>query len=125
MPSMDDWLYRTPQAFPGKRLFRLGLGTNYGIDEQGVRAAIDRGVNLFSWTSRGKKGLKSPLRAAISDRRASVAVVGVATIGWFGWGVRRAAEGLLSELGTDHLDVLLLGWLGVGSAWTGATEREL
>src|SRR5262249_33573112 len=32
---------------------------------------------------------------------------------------------LHSELGVDHLDVLLLGWLGLGSALTSATEREL
>jgi len=121
---MNDWLYRTPNAFPGKRLHRLGLAANYGIDEDGVRAAMDRGVNLFLWTLRSK-GLKTPLRAALKERRDKVAVVGFAPVGWFGWGVRRGAEGLLRELGTDYLDVYQLGWLGTGSAWTSATEREL
>jgi aryl-alcohol dehydrogenase-like predicted oxidoreductase len=122
---MNDWVYRTPAAFSGKRIFRLGLATNYGIDEDGIRAAMDRGVNLFLWTSRGKSKLKSPLKAALASRRDEVAVVGYATIGWFGWGVRRGAEGLLKELGVDRLDVLLLGWVGVGAALTGATVREL
>lgn len=122
---MDSWLHATPSAFHGKRLHRLGLATNYGIDEDGVRAAMDRGVNLFLWTSRGKKSLKSPLRDALGQRRDEVAVVGYATIGYFGWSVRRGAEGLLKELGTDRVDVLLLGWLGVGAAWTSATEGEL
>jgi aryl-alcohol dehydrogenase-like predicted oxidoreductase len=121
---MNDWLHTECSAFPGKRLFRLGLAANYGIDEDGVRAAMDRGQNLFYWTSRGK-GMKSPLKDAVKSRRDQVAVVGTTTVGWFGWSVRSAAEGLLKELGVDYLDGFLLGWLGVGAAWTSSTEREL
>ena len=44
---MSDWLYRTPTAFHGKKLHRLGLACSYGIDEDGVRAGMDRGVNFF------------------------------------------------------------------------------
>jgi predicted aldo/keto reductase-like oxidoreductase len=121
---MDEWLYRTPTAFQGKRIHRVGLAANYGIDEDGVRRAMDRGVNFFLHTSRGK-GLKNPLRAAIGERREQIAVAGFATIGWFGWGVRRGAESLLKSLGTDYLDLFLLGWVGVGAAWTSTTEREL
>jgi predicted aldo/keto reductase-like oxidoreductase len=122
---VDSWLYRTPSALPDKRLFRLGLATNYGIDEDGVRAAMDQGVNTFLWTTRGKGKLRSPLTGALAKRRDEVAVIGFASIGWFGWGVRRGAESLLRELGTDHLDVFLLGWVGVGAALCSSTEREL
>lgn len=121
---MNDWLQSTPTAFKGKKIFRLGLAANYGIDEPGVREAMDRGVNLFLWTMRAK-GLGNPLREALRTRRDEVAVVGYAKIGWFGWGVRSGAEALLKELGTDHLDVYLLGWLGLGAALTSAVEREL
>jgi aryl-alcohol dehydrogenase-like predicted oxidoreductase len=121
---MTDWLHATPHAFGNKRVHRLGLAANYGIEEDGVRAAMDRGVNVFFWTWRGK-GLKNPLREAIRSRREEVFVIGVATFGWLSWGVRRGAEGLLSDLGTDYLDAYLLGWLGVGSAWTSGTESEL
>ncbi len=121
---MSDWLFRSPTAFRGKKLFRLGLAANYGIDEAGVRSAMDRGVNLFLWTAR-RKGLENPLKEALKGRRDDVAVVAFVNIGWFGWGVRRGAESLLKSLGTDHIDVLQLGWVGVGSAFTSATEREL
>jgi len=121
---MNDWLYRTPSALNGKTVFRLGLAANFGIDEAGVEAAMDRGVNLFLWTMRAK-GLANPLRGALRTRRDAVAVVGYAAIGWFGWGVRRGAEKLLQTLGTDYLDVYQLGWLGVGSAWSSTIEREL
>ena len=120
----SSWLYTTPSAIPNKRVHRLGLAANYGIAEDGVRAAMDRGVNLFLWTRRAG-GLKSPLREALAHKREDVVVVGYVTLGWFGWGVRSGAEGLLKELGTDYVDVLLLGWLGIGAAWTGAVEKEL
>ncbi|MDI1435676.1 aldo/keto reductase [Polyangium sorediatum] len=121
---MNDWLHATPSALRGKRAFRLGLAANYGIDEDGVRAAIDRGVNVFLWTT-GNKGMRAPVKAAMGTRRDEMSVIGFAKIGWFGWGVRSGAEKLLRELGTDHLDVYLLGWLGTGSAWTEATQKEL
>lgn len=121
---MNDWLHRAPKAFGGKQVHRLGLAANYGIDEDGVRAAMDRGVNFFLWTSRGKS-MKNPLRAAIQERREDIVVAGFPTVGWFGWGVRRGAESLLKSLGTDYLDLFLLGWVGVGAAWTSTTEREL
>ena len=121
---MNDWLHRSPSAIPGKKIFRLGVAANYGIDEAGVRYAMDRGVNLFLWTAK-RKGLEKPLREALAGRRDQVAVVAFVNIGYFGWGVRRGAESLLKSLGTDHVDVLQLGWVGVGSAWTSATEREL
>ncbi len=121
---MSDFVHATPHAFRQKRVHRLGLAANYGIDEAGVSAAMDRGVNVFFWTSRGK-GLKSPLREAIRTRRSEVFVVGVATFGWMAWGVRRGVESLLRELDTDYLDAYLLGWLGVGSAWTAGTEAAL
>ncbi len=89
-----------------------------------MRAAMDRGVNSFLVTLRGK-GLRSPLREALAGRREEVAVMGFASIGWFGWGARRGAESLLRELGTDYLDVYMLSWVGVGSAWSSATEREM
>jgi predicted aldo/keto reductase-like oxidoreductase len=120
----SDWLHRSPTALRGKSLFRLGLAANYGIDEDGIRAGMDRGVNFFLWTMRSGK-LRSPLREALSGRRESVAVAGFAQLGWFGWGVRRGAEKLLKELGTDYLDVYLLGWLGVGSRWSDTIEKDL
>jgi aryl-alcohol dehydrogenase-like predicted oxidoreductase len=121
---MNDWLTTTPTAFRGKKIFRLGLAPNFGVDEGGVRAAMDRGVNLFLWTAK-RKGLERPLREALKGRRDDVAVVAFVNIGFFGWGVRRGAESVLKSLETDYIDVLQLGWVGVGSAYTGATEKEL
>ena len=99
---MDPWLYRTSRALPQTPLFRLGLAANYGIDEDGVRAAMDRGVNFFLWTM-GSRRMKSPLRDALGQRREAVAVAGFASLGWFGWGVRASAERLLKTLDPGSL----------------------
>jgi aryl-alcohol dehydrogenase-like predicted oxidoreductase len=125
LPAMTtDFLHTTPIAL-GKRVHRLGLATNYGIDERGVRRAMERGVNTFLVTGRGKKALGPPLREVLKTNRDAQVVIGFATIGFAGWGVKRAADALRKELGTDYLDVLLLGWLGVGSAWTSGTVDAL
>jgi len=121
---MNDWLHASPKALCGKTVHRLGLAANYGIDEDGVRAAMDRGVNVFLWTMRNQ-GMRSPVLGAVKKKRDSVAIIGYAKIGYFGWSVRSGAESLLKELGTDYIDVYLLGWLGIGAAWTNSTEREM
>ena len=46
-------------------------------------------------------------------------------MGFFGGSVRRSAERTLKKLGVDYIDIFQLMWLGVGSAWTDATVREL
>ena len=119
----DDFMHRE-LASVGKRVFRLGLAVNYGIDEEGVRAAIGRGVNYFFDTFRSGS-LKAPLRDVLKSRRDDFVVATLPLIGYFGGSVRRGAERALRRLGTDYLDIYQLGWLGVTSAWTDATLTEL
>jgi aryl-alcohol dehydrogenase-like predicted oxidoreductase len=107
----------------GKRVYRLGLAGNYGIDEAGIRAALDRGLNYLYLTSRGP--MAKPLREALARDRDKLVVATGPLVGWFGGSVRRSAERNLKKLGTDYIDLFQLPWLGVGSAWTDATLREL
>jgi aryl-alcohol dehydrogenase-like predicted oxidoreductase len=69
--------------------------------------------------------MAKPLQQAIARDRDRLVIAAGPTVGYFGGSVRRGAERLLKKLGTDYLDVLQLMWLGVGSAWTEATQREL
>jgi aryl-alcohol dehydrogenase-like predicted oxidoreductase len=120
--SSADFLHRELRAV-GKRVFRLGLAANYGIDEAGIRGALDRGMSYLFLTPRG--AMARPLQEAIARDRDRLVIASGPTVGYFGGSVRRSAERLLKKLGTDYLDVLQLMWLGVGSAWTEATQREL
>ncbi len=106
-----------------KRVFRLGLAANYGIDEAGIRGAFDRGVNYVFFTPRGS--MAKPLREHLARDRDKLIVACGPTVGWFGGSVRRSAERTLKKLGTDYLDVFQLNWLGVAAAWNDGTLKEL
>ena len=106
-----------------KQVFRLGLAANYGIDEAGVRSAFERGMNYVFFTTRGK--LAKPLREALARDRDKIVVAAGPTLGFFGGSVRRSAERTMKKLGVEYLDIFQLMWLGVGSAWTDATLKEL
>ena len=118
----DSFTHRTLRHL-GKRVFRLGLAANYGIDEAGIRSAFDRGMNYVFFTSRG--AIARPLRDALQRDRDNIVVAAGPMVGYFGGSVRRSAERKLKKLGVDYLDVFQLMWLGVGSAWTEATQKEL
>ncbi len=118
----DDFMHRRLRGVD-KRVFRLGLAANYGIEEDAIRRAFERGINYVYLTPRGK--MQRPLREAIARDRDNLVIAAGPTVGYFGGSVRRTAERLLEKLGLDYLDVFQLMWLGVGSAWTSATEREL
>lgn len=120
--ATDDFKYRRLRGID-KRVFRLGLAANYGIEEAGIRSAFDRGINYVYLTPRGK--MAEPLRDAIRRDRDKLVIAAGPTVGYFGGSIRRTAERLLKKLGVDYIDVFQLMWLGVGSALTAATEREL
>src|SRR5215468_1470941 len=73
----------------GKRVFRLGLAANFGIDEAGIERAFERGINYVYVTSRGQ--LARPLRAALKRDREKLVVASGPLVGYFGGSVRRSA----------------------------------
>lgn len=108
-----------------KRVLRLGLALNYGMNEAGLRYALERGVNYIYWLPLGNGGTTPALREALKRDRERYVVATGPRIGFFGGSVRRAAERALKVLGTDYLDIYQLHWLGRMSAWTDGTLREL
>jgi len=105
----------------GKRVHRLGLACNYGIDVAGMEAAFERGMNYVYWTPRRTSHLRETLKSHIKRRREELVLAATTTVGYFGFNLRGACERNLRELGTDYLDVFILGWLGVGAALTKGT----
>lgn len=119
----EDFLYRDVPALK-RRVFRLGLAGNYGISEDGVRAAFDAGVNYVFWTPT-HKNVTAPLKERLKVDRERMVVASGPTLGYFGGSVRRGAEKLLRVLGTDYLDVLQVFWVGVTSALTEGVLGEM
>ncbi|MFH1983412.1 MAG: aldo/keto reductase [Pseudomonadota bacterium] len=106
-----------------KRVFRMGVAGNYGIDSSDVEWAAEHGFNYWV-TGASYKKVKAGIKTVIGkDRENHV----VALLGWgfFGWQVRRNVEKALRELDTDYLDVFKLGWLGRMSAYTGGIVDTL
>jgi aryl-alcohol dehydrogenase-like predicted oxidoreductase len=120
----EDWLHRRLHKLGGKRVHRLGLASNYGLDEAGVRTAFERGLN-YVFAGYTNKSAHGPLAEACARDRAGMVIATGPTVGYLGGSVRRAAERALRRYQTDYLDVFHLFWVGVGSAWTDATVREL
>ena len=104
-----------------RRVSRIGLAANYGIDEASVRRAFERGINYVFYTLRGS--MAGPLRDALKRDRDKIVVSTGPLFAFAGGNVRRGAERTLKALGTDYLDVYQLPWLGKLSAWTDGTLR--
>lgn len=99
-----------------KKVFRMGIAGNYGLQSQDIEWAADQGANYWVWGAGFKKvtqGIKNVIR---KDREKNV----IAMLGWglFAWQVRKSVENALRKLCTDYLDVFKLGWLGRTSFYT-------
>lgn len=122
--TAQDFTHRDFAAV-GKRVHRLGLAGNYGIDEAGMRRAFERGINYVFWTALRSGGLTRVLREVLRQDRERYVVATGTTFGYFAGQVRRSAERALKVLGTDYLDIFQLNWLGTTSAWTEGTVEAL
>ena len=120
---MNDFTHRTLPVVD-KKVTRLGLATNYGIDADGIRAAVDRGMNYLFWTPRTPATTPAIKDVLAKDRDGIVLCTGPTTA-WWGGNVRKFTENTLRLLGTDHLDVLQAFWVGVTSALTESTLGEM
>ena len=66
----DDFLYRDVPAL-GRRIFRLGLAANYGVEGVDLEWALERGVNYVFWTP-GARRVTESLKAVIKRDRESL-----------------------------------------------------
>jgi aryl-alcohol dehydrogenase-like predicted oxidoreductase len=106
-----------------KRVFRLGLAGNYGIDTADAEYAADRGVNYWLWGWTFRKMTPALQRILAKDRESHVvAVLGSA---FLAGGARRGVEKALRKLGTDYIDIFKLGWLGRTSRLSSGIEKTL
>lgn len=93
----------------GLSVSRLGLGSSFGAPTTSYREAFERGVNYFYWGSLRRAEMGDALREIFPRHRSEVVLV-IQSYSRLGWLVKRSVESALSSLGTDHADVLLLGW---------------
>jgi aryl-alcohol dehydrogenase-like predicted oxidoreductase len=119
-----DFLHR-PLPVVGKQVHRLGLSFSFGIDPDGVAAAIDRGMNYFFWTSIGTGRVLPVVREALERDRERFVLCSGSSLTYIKGSVRRAAEKWLRAFNTDYLDVFQIYWLGKMAFWTDGIRAEL
>ncbi len=121
---VEEGLFRTLPVI-GKRVFRLGLAGNYGIDEAGIEWALsETEMNYVFWTPRMGRATV-PVRQALARDRDRYVIATGPTIALRGGGLRRFVYRALTVLQTDYLDVLQMHWLGVTSRWSDSTVEEM
>jgi aryl-alcohol dehydrogenase-like predicted oxidoreductase len=119
----EDFLHTTLPVLD-KRVHRLGLACNFGIDSAGVQAALeDRGLGFVFWTPRqkGEAALKKRLRDARED---IVLMTGPTTAHWSG-NVTKYVDKTLKRFNIDHIDVGMVLWVGVTASLTEDRMAEL
>src|SRR5262249_15570581 len=87
----------------------LGLGSSFGVGGKDVEWAVDHGCNYLYWGSMRRLGFGRALRHLCKTRRQDVVLV-VQSYARLGTAVKLSLEAALRPLGTDHADILLLGW---------------
>ncbi len=120
----DDFTSRELRVV-NKRVHRLGLALNMGLNAEGLSAALERGVNYLFWTRFRTGSLVPVLKQALARDREKYVVATGPTFGYFRGSVRRGCEAALKTLGTEYLDVYQLYWLGKTAAWSEGVIEEL
>lgn len=107
----------------GKRVLRLGVAGNYGLESDDISYAAERGVDFWLWAPSFRKVTKAlvPLLARERERH----VVAVLDMAYTAGMVRRGVEKALRRLGVDQLDIYLLGWMGRTSFFTRGIQDML
>lgn len=94
----------------GRRVFRLGLASSYGIGASGVEEAVERGVNYIYWGSLRRPGFGKGLKNAAARLGRERLVVVIQSYSRLGFAIGPSLQCALSRLGLEYADVLLLGW---------------
>jgi aryl-alcohol dehydrogenase-like predicted oxidoreductase len=107
----------------GRRVLRLGVAGNFGLQTPDIHHAAERGVGFWLWTPRFR-AVTPALREILGRDREGHVVATLNMVVTAGM-VRRGVERALRELGTDYLDVFLLGWFGRTSFLAGGVPGTL
>jgi aryl-alcohol dehydrogenase-like predicted oxidoreductase len=93
----------------GLRVSRIGLSGGYKAPAIAVdRAFHEYGINFFYWARR-MPGMKQSLRKMVGSIRDRI-VIAIQSYDPTGLWTRHSAEKALKELGTDYVDIFLLGY---------------
>lgn len=106
----SDFTGRVRLGRTGLSVSRLGLASGYGVPAKAVeRAFHEYGINYFFWSTPRKEGMQHGLQRLIRADRDKI-VIALQSYDHSGFLATGSVERGLKELGTDYVDVLVLGW---------------
>jgi aryl-alcohol dehydrogenase-like predicted oxidoreductase len=108
----------------GRSVHRVGISASFGLDERGLEAALDRGLQYVFWNPTAT-ALTSVLGRLKPDQRERLVIATGPSLGFMASSVRRRVERALKVLRSDYLDVLQLYWLGRMSAYRQPVIEEM
>jgi aryl-alcohol dehydrogenase-like predicted oxidoreductase len=107
---MAKFPYRVQLGRTGLSVGPLAVSGGYGVDDKSLLRAFDRGVNYWYHGSRTCKGMTAAIRSLVAaGKRDDLVIVLQCYVSW-PWYLERTLVKELKLIGTDHCDVLLLGW---------------
>lgn len=93
----------------GLRVSPLGVAGGYGVEENALLEALERGVNYWYHGSLRCEGMSSAVRTLTRSGRRDELVVVLQSYSRWGWLLERSFRRGLKNLGLEYVDVLLLG----------------
>jgi len=87
----------------------LGVAGGYGVDENSLLTAFDKGVNYWYHGSFRRSGMTNAVRTLSKAGKREEIVLLLQSYSRIGWLLERTFKAGLKQLGTDYADVLLLG----------------
>ena len=118
-----EWLTRDIPRL-GRRIHRVGIACNFGMDTAAFNAAIEAGINYVFWTPK-MRAITPALRDALRRDRDRIVLATGPTFSFFGGSLHKGTEHILRTLQIDTIDILQQFWLGKMGAETTATADAL
>lgn len=108
---MNEWLRdRVKLGRTGLMAGRLGLGASYGTPTEAIETAFEAGCNYFYWGALRNKKMTRAIRNIIAKGQREDLIIVIQAFRRSRRGIEKSLMRGLKELGSDHADVLLLGW---------------
>ncbi len=92
---------------------RLGISSSFGAPAAAIEEAFERGCNYLTWGTfiKGRSPeMKKALQSIIAKGKRDDLILSMWTYAHNNWWTEKGLARGLRELGTDHTDVLLLGY---------------
>jgi aryl-alcohol dehydrogenase-like predicted oxidoreductase len=108
-----DFSQPTVLGRTGLKVGRLGISSSFGAPAKAFEEAFEKGCNYFTWGTfiKGRAhAMRDAIRNIIAKGKRSELVIALLTYSHSGFLTERFYHSALKALGTDYLDVLLLGY---------------